>query len=156
MKENAPVDRIRLRCFILISGALLFTLLTGCLQSYARFSRDDQVYRSFTVGEVPPELNYFYAGPKDNPHAMMGIDPDLTVRSNLWVAFEPEPAQLKKMSANIYGEDRREPDGFTILSNEGEFIGIWFSSLHFPGVKLDQENNTVMVPYSGPAIYNLH
>jgi hypothetical protein len=131
------------------------TFLSGCFANYARFSQNKEINQAFRIGGVPLELNYFYAGPKSNPHAIMGIDPLFTVQSTLWVAFDPEPEQLRQMSASIYGGESREPNGFDLLSEDGVFIGIWFSSLHFPRVRVDRENRTIAVPFSSPAIYNL-
>lgn len=156
MKAFSFIFTRRGLCYALTCSTVLIIFLTGCLQNYTRFSRNGEVGQSFRTGNVPPELHYFYAGPESSPHAIMGIDPEFSVRSNLWVAFDPEPEKLRKMSASIYGEDSREPNGFTILSNDGVFLGIWFSSLHFPSVKVDRENSTVIVPYGSPAIYNLH
>ena len=141
--------------FVLTGSAVLLTFLIGCLQTSAQFSRNQVVNRAFRRGEAPPEFNYYYAGPESSPHAIMGVDPIYTVRSTFWVAFQPEPEKLKKMSANIYGQERSEPNGFNILSHDGVIIGIWFSSLHFPRVMVDQENRTIMVPFSSPGIYNL-
>jgi hypothetical protein len=141
------------RCFILFVGAALAVGLSGCLQNYGRFSRDAQVGQAFRSGSVPPELNYFYAGRENMPYAIMGIAPNYTNPSSLWIAFEPQPEQLKKMSANIYGKDQYDPYGFNILDPNGKFVGIWFSSLHFPSVKIDQENRTVKVLYKNPESY---
>ena len=139
--------------FTLFAGAVLAIALSGCLQNYGRFSRDAQVSQAFRSGSVPPELNYFYAGRETMPYAIMGIDPRYTNPSSLWIAFEPQPEQLQKMSANIYGRDQYDPYGFNILDPNGKFVGIWFSCLHFPSVKIDQQNRTVKVLYKNPESY---
>ena len=142
--------------FILFVGALLTIGLSGCFQSYGRFSRDAQVNRAFRSGSVPPELNYFYAGRENMPFAIMGIDPDYTNPSTLWISFEPEPEQLRKMSSNIYGKNQYNPYGFTILAPGGAIVGIWFSSLHFPSVKVDPQKRTVEVHYKNPERFQEH
>jgi hypothetical protein len=139
--------------FTLFAGAALAVGLSGCLQNYGRFSRDAQVNHAFQNGSVPPGLNYYYAGRETMPYAIMGIDSGYVISSSLWIAFEPQPAQLQKMSANIYGSDRHAPHGFNILDPDGAIVGIWFSSLHFPMVKVDQQNRTVEVRYKNPETY---
>ena len=152
---NVPTyfSKRRLLCFMLFAGAALAVCLSGCLQRYGRFNRDAQVSHAFRSGSVPPELNYYYAGRDTMPYAIMGIDPGFVISSSLWIAFEPKPEQLQKMSANIYGKDQYDPYGFNILDPDGAIVGIWFSSLHFPSVKVDQQSRTVEVRYKNPESY---
>mgnify|MGYP001549647492 CR=1 FL=1 len=152
---NVPSYLLKYRdlCFFLFAGAALAVGLSGCLQSYGRFSRDAQVSQAFRSGAVPPTLNYFYAGRETMPYAIMGIAPGYTIPSPLWIAFAPEPEQLRAMSSNIYGKYRYDPHGFNILDADGAIVGIWFSSLHFPSVKVDQQNRTVEVQYKNPESY---
>ena len=140
-------------CFMLFAGAALAVGLSGCLQNYVRFSQDAQVSHAFRSGAVQPELNYFYAGRETMPYAIMGIDPGYAIPSPLWIAFEPQPEQLRKMSSNIYGKHRYDPYGFNILNPDGAIVGIWFSSLHFPSIKVDEQNRTVEVRYKNPESY---
>lgn len=144
------------RCFMLFIVSALAAVLLGCLQNYARFHRDAQVSDAFQRGTVSPKLNYFYAGRENMPHAIMGLNPDYTNSSSLWIAFEPRPEYLQKMTSNIYGRDSYAPHGYKILTPDGEFVGIWFSSIHFPSVELDQRNRTVNVRYSNPDVYREH
>ena len=143
----------RRRCVMLLAGVALVVGLSGCLQNYGRFNRDAQVSQAFRSGEVPPELNYYYAGRDTMPYAIMGIDPGYTIPTSLWIAFEPQPEQLRKMSANIYGKQRYDPYGFNMLAPDGAIVGIWFSSLHFPIVSIDQQNRTLEVRYKNPESY---
>jgi len=87
------------------------------------------------------------------PYAIMGIDPGYAISSTLWITFEPQPEQVRKMSSNIYGKHRYDPQGFNIMDPDGAIVGIWFSSLHFPSVKIDQQNRTVEVRYKNPENY---
>ncbi len=153
MHVSAYLKNRRGLCFVLLVVPALAVGLSGCLQNYGRFSRDAQVNLAFQSGSVPSELNYYYAGRQSMPYAIMGIKPGYVVPSSLWIAFEPEPEQLKKMITNIYGKDRYDPYGFNVLDPDGAVIGIWFSSLHFPSVKIDQQNRTVEVRYKNPETY---
>lgn len=139
--------------FALIAGFFLAISLYGCLQNYGRFTRDAQVNDAFISGIVPPDLNYYYAGRDNMPYAIMGIDPNYKNTSKLWIAFEPLPEQLRKMTSNIYGKSHADPYGFNIMSPDGNIVGIWFSGLHFPSVKVDQQKKTIEVLYKNPEIY---
>jgi hypothetical protein len=39
------------------------------------------------------------------------------------------------------------------LDPDGAIVGIWFSSLHFPSINVDQQNRTVKVLYKNPESY---
>jgi hypothetical protein len=75
------------RCLMLFIVSALAAVFLGCLQNYARFSRDDQVSDAFQSGSVSPKLNYFYAGRENMPHAIMGLNPDYTNSSSLWFMY---------------------------------------------------------------------
>jgi hypothetical protein len=139
----------------LLNSMILMIYLAGCLQSVSGgFSRDDQVSTAFRTGTVPTELTYFFTGRDTMPYAIMGVDPSYTVPSTYWIPFEPTPEQLRSMSSNIYGKDRYDPYGFSILAPDGAPIGIWFSNLRFPNVRVDQENRTIDVLYRNPELYD--
>jgi len=150
MKALLFYRNLRSRWFTLLAAALLPAFLIGCMQAYGRFDRNAQVGDAFRSGTVPQTLNYFYAGSQTRPYAIMGIDPGYTVPSRLWIAFAPQPEQMQTLSANLFGKDQYDPHGYHILSSDGEIIGIWFSSLHFPIVKVDREKRTVEVQYKNP------
>lgn len=139
--------------FMLTAAVLLSVGLLGCLQNYARFNRDARVNDAFRRGSVPPALKYYYAGREDMPYAILGIEPGYRNSSPLWIAFEPQPEHLIKMSSNIYGKNRYDPYGYNITAPDGTIVGIWFSSLHFPSVKVDQQNRTLDVRYRSPEAY---
>lgn len=136
-----------------LAGMLLLTVFTGCMQTFGRFSKDDQVREAFRNGTVPAELNYFYTGRETMPYAIMGIDPSYAVPSAFWIAFDPQPERLRDISSNLYGRDRYDPYGFNIVAPDGAFVGIWFSNLNFASVVVNQENRTVDVRYKNPESY---
>lgn len=139
----------------LLTGLVLLALFAGCINAtYGRFRKDEQVNHAFRTGTVPTALNYYYAGRESMPYAILGIDPSYTVSSRFWITFAPQPEKLRSMSTTIYGNDRHEAYGFSILDPNGFPIGVWFSSLHFPSVKVDRENRTVEVRYKNPESYD--
>ena len=102
MNVHSYFSKYRGLCFKLLAVAALIVGLSGCLENDGRFSRDAQVSHAFRSGSVTQELNYFYAGKDTMPYAIMGIDPGYMIPSSFWIAFEPQPEQMRKMSSNIY------------------------------------------------------
>ena len=84
------------------------------------------------------------------PYAIIGIDRSYTVPSRYWIPIAPEPAQLKKMSGNMYNEVRDDPYGAYILAPDGKVIGVWYSTVIFRSVKVDQNSRTVEVLFKNP------
>lgn len=136
-----------------VTGVALFVLapvLIGCMEKYGRFNLDRQVDYAFRTGAVQANFRYYYAGRDTMPYAIIGIDRSYTVPSRYWIAFAPEPEQLKRISGNMYNEVWDQPYGAHILDPDGKAIGIWYSTVSNRSVKVDQNSRTVEVLFSNP------
>ncbi len=134
-----------------LAVSLLF-LTAGCMKNYGRFTLDAQVKQTFQKGASQPGYRYFYTGREGIPYAIIGIDKGYTVPSKLWIAFEPQPSQLKKKASHIYYSEHDNPYGAHIVSPSGEIIGVWYSNVYNRSVKVDQENRTVEILYKNPEL----
>lgn len=128
----------------------LLAMLTACTHNHGRFTLDAQVTQDFTAGVVKPNLDYYYSGRDTMPYAIMGIEPGYSVPSRYWIAFDPQPQQLKNMSGNVFGKHRNDPRGSFIREPGGDIIGIWFSNLRTQSVSVDQETKIVEVLFPVP------
>ena len=142
--------RINLAIVPRVALVALMLLLAGCMKNYGRFNLDSQVDQDFRTGAVRPEFQYYYEGRDTMPYAIIGIDRSYTVPSRYWIPIAPEPAQLKKMSGNMYNEVRDDPYGAYILAPDGKVIGVWYSTVIFRSVKVDQNSRTVEVLFKNP------
>ena len=133
---------------LVVLGLLL--VAAGCTKNYGRFVKSNEVDLAFRQGDRQPGYMYFYAGRDTMPYAIIGIDPTYTVPSRYWIPFEPEPDTLKKMTGNMYWKNRYNPYGSQILAPDGTIIGVWFSSVYLPSVKVDQQKRTVDVLFKNP------
>ncbi len=129
---------------------VLMLMLVGCTTNYGRFAKSAEVDLAFRQGDRQPDYRYFYAGRDTMPYAIIGIDRTYTVPSRYWIPFEPEPDTLKKMTGNMYWKNRYNPYGSQILAPDGTIIGVWFSSVYLPSVKVDQQKRTVDVLFKNP------
>lgn len=129
---------------------IILLLLTACMNHYGGFTLDPQVGQDFQTGLIKPELQYFYAGRDTMPYAIIGIDRGYSVPSRYWIPFDPEAAQLKKMSGNIYRGGNDNPYGAHILDPDGTVIGVWYANLYRRSVKVDQQNRTVQILFANP------
>lgn len=134
-----------------VAVAFFILMVTGCTAySGGRFTMNAEVDQAFRTGRAQPGYHYYHAGRETMPYAIIGIDSRYTVPSKYWLAFEPEPENLKKMSGNMYWKDRYNSYGSQILAPDGTMVGVWFSSVKFPRVKVDQQERTVQVLFQNP------
>ncbi|HOG17420.1 MAG: hypothetical protein A4E73_03290 [Syntrophaceae bacterium PtaU1.Bin231] len=115
-----------------IVAALLTVLaLAGCADFRMRgsFQADREISRSFERFEFRPELNYYSSGSDAHPNAMLGLNKEYTLESDLWKQIEKAEA-LKEM---VRGMQKKAAElhltlhGFRVLDNEGRAIGIWYA-----------------------------
>lgn len=144
IKRRHPAWTLAMACL----GLLM--LLAGCLKTYGRFALDRTVDEDFRSGVLSPQFNYYYAGRESMPYAIIGIDKAYTVPSRYWIRIDPDPATLKAMSANMFGEQRSRPYGARILGPDGQPVGIWYSTVDFRSVRVDSARHRVEVLFTNP------
>jgi hypothetical protein len=133
------------------AAVVLFILTAaGCASHSGRFTVNAEVEQAFRTGHPQTDHNYYYAGRDTMPYAIIGIDSSFTVPSKYWIPFEPEPETLKKMSGNMYWKNLYNPYGAHMLAPDGTIVGVWFSSIRFHSVKVDQQQRTVDVLFQNP------
>jgi hypothetical protein len=126
-------------CFFIIS------VLSGCLENYGRLNRNPELQNAFETNRVPADYNYFFYGVRSRPYAVMGINSDYNLRSRIWRAVEPATEEFKHMTYWIWEDYGYYPYGAYILDSEGRRIGIWYSSVWFAAVKVEQGTKTIEV-----------
>ena len=141
---------IRPSLIMSVAALGLALIFTGCGNNHGTFTRSTQVDLAFRNGEPQSDYNYYYQGYDTMPYAIIGIDRSYTVPSRYWVPFEPEPEQLKKMSGNIYGQNKYYPTGSHIVDPAGNIIGVWYSGVDNRSVRVDQQNRTVEILFPNP------
>jgi hypothetical protein len=154
IKENFM--RIKLAVITTIAAILWASIFCSCFKTYGRFAIDAQVYQDFKTGRVYPEFQYYYAGRSTIPYAIIGIDRSYTVLSRYWIPFEPDPAQLKKMSGQVYEESPSDPYGARILDTDGNMIGFWFSNIFRRTVQIDEQKRTAQILFINPEVDDRH
>jgi hypothetical protein len=139
----------------MLVAAIAFSLfLAGCMKNSGQFTISKQVGQAIQAGEILPDYRYYYAGRDTMPYAIIGIDKNYAVPSQYWIAFEPTSTKLKNMAGNIYGEMQWNPYGYHLMDTDGNIIGIWFSNIFNPSVRVDNVNRTVDIFFKNPESYN--
>jgi hypothetical protein len=134
-----------------LSGLLAFVLAAGCAGSYGRFAFDENVTDAFKTYQVPPDLKFYYYGVNNRHYAIVGLDPKWELRSRIWRPIDPQTEEFKKAVRYIWEIEIRPPyypRGSNIFDNEGNKVGVYYSSL-YATVKFGPDNQIQVMPDSG-------
>jgi hypothetical protein len=111
---------------------------------YGRLKRDPDVNKVFMLYKVLPDHKYYTTGQSSIPHAIIGIQDNYKLRLGLWREIKLTKPLLRgwvSQMDNVYGYP---PYGSAILDNNGNRIGIWYSSKQWTTVIIE-ENNEIAV-----------
>ena len=111
---------------------------------YGKLKRDRDVNRIFQTYQVLADHKYYITGQGNIPHAIIGIQDSFKLRSGIWKAVEITTPMLRNWVTrmdNIYGYP---PYGSRILDDNGQLLGIWYSSKQWTTVIIE-ENNEIAV-----------
>ena len=102
--------------------------------SYGRLHPNGEVTNAYESFQTNPHRNYYLSGPESYPHALMGIDRDWTLLSDLWKRIDFTSGRRKKLVRGMQTKAQENLvclQGYDILDEQGRKIGDWFS---LPGI----------------------
>lgn len=129
-------------------GLSAFALAAGCAGSYGRVTFDDNVTDAFKAGRVPSDFKFYYYGVNNRHYAIVGLDPKWELRSRIWRPIDPQTEEFRKAVKNIWEIEHQAPyyaRGSNIFDNEGNKIGVYYSSLYVT-VKFGSDNQIQVMP----------
>ncbi len=125
-------------------------LLLGCSVQYGRLQGDADVTRMFQNGEVSTDYRYYVAGFQRVPYGIIGIDNTYSLRTSYWQPVDLTPTVLKQVIYRMHTVYSLEPRGAWIVDPEGRRVGIWYSSQNWTKVKVEEDNQVMVVPPRPP------
>jgi len=132
--------------FLLLSSFGCASLHSG---SYGKITPDRNVTQTFGAYQVNPDLNYYISGPDAYPHAIIGINKNHTLKSELWKKRKFTPETLKNLVEDMkfrVMEFFETPYGFDILDNNGNDIGDWYSIFSaITIVKIGKDHSIIII-----------
>ena len=135
---------------IMVLGMLALTACATANIGGVRHSTD--VKQAFETYLVQPDYRYYYYYLENNPHAVVGLQKDYSIQDYDWSALDPNSPEFKKVIDLVASF----PEGFTqaygsyILDPQGEPIGMWYSTLAPPGIRVDPETRRVSITAARP------
>ena len=148
--HSASIKAIRKT--ITVSCVFLILSSFGCAGlhsgSYGKITPDRNVTQAFETYQVNPDLNYYTSGSDIYPHAIIGINKNYTLRSELWKKREFTPGILKNLVEDMQFKVMQfyeTPYGFDILDNDGNDIGDWYSIFSATTIVKTGKDRSVMI-----------
>ncbi len=133
---------------MLVISSFITIFVWGCLENYGRLRRSDDVKTAFEDGQLPSEYHYHFHGIRSDPFAIIGLEPDWTLKSKIWRPVELNTEEFKYMTKWVWvdiGYDREGVYGAEILDPEFVKIGIIYTAVWMATVKVDKDTKTVEV-----------
>jgi hypothetical protein len=133
-------------CFLLVAVPLLPSMAASIINfRYGKLERSREVTRAFQTHKVSDDYNYYVHGLGNIPYAIIGIDKSYTLRQGLWKQETLTPQKLRgwiRQMDILY--DGFQPYGFNILDDNGEKIGVWYSSKQWTTIILEDEKQVAV------------
>jgi hypothetical protein len=132
--------------------ALMVPSLIGCAATYGDLQSSSEVTEAFHNSQILSDYQYYYSGFERIPYALIGIDRRYGLRSKYWKPIDPNEALLGQWAYRMQHVYSLPPRGAWILDQNGNRIGIWFSSQYYTTIKLKTENEVVVFPPNPPEL----
>ena len=132
-------DHFKGRLFLIVLIACLFAIQTaGCLATgnYGVLRTDPEVNKEFKHNRAFENHRYYYYGWIGAPDAVIGIQNDYTLLSNLWKAVDLDRISLQVLKDRMLNRDPTNFDGAILKDGAGNRMGVWFSDASGATIKM--------------------
>jgi hypothetical protein len=138
-KRNGPS---RAHAHVLMAAVILLLwggFLAGCSSQYSHFKLSYSVENQFQRSRLYPGYKYYASGTKDDPLALVALEPDVILESDVWKPVEMTPKQLdswvQAFRLQPWIEYNQVPNGAVIADPQGKRIGYYYSVWKYPQVR---------------------
>ena len=117
---------------------------------YGKIKRDRDVNQDFQTYKVLPDHRYYTTGQGNIPHAIIGVQDNFKLRPGIWKPVDLNTPLLRSWVTrmdNIYGYP---PYGAVILDDNGQRLGIWYSSKQWTTVIIEEKNEIAILAPEPP------
>ncbi len=139
--------------FLNIVLALMMTMsvLSGCGSPiYGRLQSSHEVTQVFKNNQVLSDHQYYFSGFQRVPYGIIGIGNNYSLRPGRWKPINLNPTLLNQLAYRMEHVYSLPPRGAWILDQNGNRVGIWYSSMYQTTVKIEADNQIVVVTPEPP------
>jgi len=138
------------RRFTIAVLMLIIPVFVGCASTYGSLQSSREVTEAFENNQVLSNHRYYYSGFERIPYGLIGIDNNYNLRSKYWKPIDPDSRLLDQWTYRMRHVYSLPPRGAWILDQNGNRVGVWYSSQYYTTVKTEKENHIVVFPPKPP------
>ncbi len=147
-KFTAAATRFLFSILFLASTALF---LAGCsASSYGRLQSSPEVTQAFKQNRILSNHQYYVSGFQRIPYAIIAIEGSYQLRSKRWQPVNIDATALNQLVYRMEHVYSLNPRGAWILDQEGNRLGIWYSSEYQTKVRREKDNRITVVTPAPP------
>jgi len=145
----ASAARIRLTLSLFL--VLMPVFLAGCGSvTYGRLENSPEVTQVFRNGQVLSSYQYYISGFQRVPYAIIAIDSNYQLRSGRWQPLDMDSTTLNQIVFRMDSVYSLTPRGAWIVDQEGQRLGVWYSSQYQTKVEREKNNRIMVVSPEPP------
>ncbi len=147
--EAMSIQIIIILCIGVLAVVMVATRIAGGRYGHLRPSQE--ATESYTSFRVDPEKHYYISGPEAHPNALMGLNKNRTLESDLWKRKDLDDAGMKELVVNMQHKAMEQMfflQGFDIHDDQGLKIGDWYSimGLHITIQMMGENRVSITTP----------
>jgi len=137
--------------FLNIVLALMMAVLSGCGSSTnGRLQSSHEVTQVFKNNQILSDHQYYFSGFQRIPYGIIGIGNKYRLRSSHWKPIDLNPTLLNQLTYRMEHVYSIAPRGAWILDQDGNRVGIWYSSRDQTTIKKEKDDYVVVVTPKPP------
>lgn len=139
--------------FFNVALALMMAALSGCSSStHGRLQSSHEVTQVFKNNQILSDHQYYFSGFQRIPYGIIGIGNKYKLRSSRWKPIDLNPTLLNQLAYRMEHVYSIVPRGAWILDQDGNRVGIWYSSRYQTMVKIEKDDYVVVVTPEPPGL----
>lgn len=146
LNSRAYSNLIAWRLLAVIGVIVIGTAFSCATSNYGSLRSSAEITNMFESGQIPADYSYYFSGFQSIPDAIVGIHPNYFLRSKVWKQIDLDSTTLENLIYRMKTVYLSDPRGALILAPDGQQVGIWFSSEYQTSVRLENNNQLVVVP----------
>ena len=123
--------------------------ITACSQDFGRLRSSSEVTLKFKQYQVDENLNYYFFGWQGDPTAIIGLQKDITLESDLWQRIDFNEISLQTLVDRMGGRSSVNRSGAFIVDPQGNQLGVWFAGGGTATIKMAGEKR---IAYISPSV----
>ena len=116
------------------------------MSKYGKLESNRDITQSFETYQVLPKHKYYYRGASSKPTVIVGINENYELNLPMWLPIDTESDNFRRLIdiVSLQGIGNYiTPWGFKIIDHNGEYVGVWYSSIRNAAVEINENRQII-------------